>query len=176
MIVTMKKEEATFKIGDKIVYPAHGVGIIEGIEDISVEGESLSFFSIRILEKEVVIRVPVKKVEKVGLRKIITDSSVKDIVDILTSPPTPQGEEKVSWTVRHREYADKIKSGSIEEVAEVYRDLMQLRKDKELSFGERKILESAQQFLIGEISEAKHIAPEEAEELLKGLFQREGEN
>lgn len=176
MITHMRKDKTTFKIGDKIVYPPHGVGIIEGVEEISVEGENLSFFSIRILEKDVVIRVPMKNVEKVGLRKIITGSSVQDIVDILTSPPTPQREEKVSWTVRHREYADKIKTGSIEEVAEVYRDLMQLRKDKDLSFGERKLLESAQQFLVGEISEAKHIKPEEAEELLKGLFQREGED
>ncbi len=166
----MKKEEG-FKVGDKIVYPAQGVGIIEGVEELTVEGERLSFFSIRILEKDVMIRVPVDKAERVGLRKIITDSSVRDIVEILTSEPTSRGEEKVSWTVRHREYADKIKSGSIEEVAEVYRDLMQLRRDKELSFGERKILESAKQFLIGEISEAKHIAPEEAEGLLYGLFQ-----
>jgi len=171
----MKEEESVFKIGDKIVYPAHGVGIIEGIEEITVEGQNLVFFSIRILEKEVLIKVPIDKVEKVGLRKIITDSSVKDIMEILSRPPTAQEGEKVSWTVRHREYAEKIKSGSIEEVAEVYRDLMQLRRGKELSFGERRILENAQQFLIVEISEAKQISPEEAEELLKSLFQEEGE-
>ena len=169
----MRKDETTFKVGDKIVYPPLGIGVIEGVEEISIEGKSTSFFSIRILEKDAVIRVPLEKVEKVGLRKIIADSSVKDIVDILTSPPTPQREEKVSWTVRHREYTDKIKSGSIEEVAEVYRDLMQLRKDKDLSFGERKILDLAQQFLIGEISEAKNIEPEEAEEFLKSLFPEE---
>ncbi len=171
----MKETESAFKVGDKIVYPAHGVGIIEGIEEISIEGQKLEFFSIRILEKEVTIKVPIDKVDKVGLRKIITDSSVQDIMDILSQPPKAQEGEKVSWTVRHREYAEKIKSGSIEEVAEVYRDLMQLRKGKELSFGERRILENAQQFLIGEISEAKQISPEEAEELLKGLFQEEGE-
>ncbi len=167
----MQVEEETFKIGDKIVYPAHGVGVIEGIEDITVEGSSLSFFSIRILEKEAVIKVPVGKVKRVGIRKVIRDSSVKDIVSILLSPVTNQEGEKVSWTVRHREYAEKIKSGSIEEVAEVYRDLMQLRKGKELSFGERRILENAQQFLIGEISEAKRITPQEAEDLLKDLFE-----
>jgi CarD family transcriptional regulator len=169
----MQVEEETFKIGDKIVYPAHGVGVIESIEDITVEGASLSFFSIRILEKEAVIKVPVSKVKRVGIRKVIRDSSVKDIVSILLSPITNQEGEKVSWTVRHREYAEKIKSGSIEEVAEVYRDLMQLRKSKELSFGERRILENAQQFLIGEISEAKKISPREAGDLLKDLFEDE---
>jgi len=164
-----------FKIGDKIVYPAHGVGVIEDIEKLDIGGQSLTFFSIRMLERDAIIRVPVDKAEKVGLRKVIDDSSVKDIMEILSKPGELPNGEKVSWTVRHREYAEKIKSGSIEEVAEVFRDLMQLKREKELSYGERRILENARQFLVGEISEAKKISPKEAIELLRAIFEAEEE-
>lgn len=166
-------KEMAFKVGDKIVYPAHGVGVIEEIEKLSVGGKILTFFSIRMVEKDAVIRVPIDKVGRVGLRKVIDDASVKEIMEILSRPATPSEGGKVSWTVRHREYAEKIKSGSIEEVAEVFRDLMQLRRDKELSYGERRILESAQQFLVDEISEAKKISQERAVELLKAIFEEE---
>ena len=165
-----------FKTGDKVVYPAQGVGIVEKIEEMSIMGMSSRFLTIRILENNAVIRVPVEKAEKVGMRRVIDNSSVDAILDILhQKAPEPDTKEKVSWTVRHREYGEKLKSGDINEVAEVFRDLMQLRFVKDLSFGERRLLESAQQFLAGEISEAKGISIEEANETLRSIFEKEDE-
>ncbi len=168
--------EVMFKTGDKVVYPAQGVGIVEKVEEMSVMGISAKFLTIRILENNAVIRVPVNKAEKVGMRRVIDDSSVDAILEILhQKAPAPDTKEKVSWTVRHREYGEKLKSGDIKEVAEVYRDLMQLRFVKDLSFGERRLLENAQQFLAGEISEAKGISIEEANETLRAIFEKEEE-
>ncbi len=165
-----------FKTGDKVVYPAQGVGIVEKVEEMTVMGISSKFLTVRILENNAVIRVPVNKAEKVGMRRVIDDSSVEEILDILhQETPTSDTKEKVSWTVRHREYGEKLKSGDIKEVAEVFRDLMLLRFVKDLSFGERRLLENAQQFLAGEISEAKGISIEEANETLRSIFQQEEE-
>ncbi len=163
-----------YKVGEKVVYPAHGVGVIESIDEWELEGKSLKLLTIRILETDAVIRVPVDKAERIGVRRIMGEEVLERVFEILKErPEREENGKKVSWTVKHRNYLEKVKSGDINTVAEVYRDLMLLRKEKELSFGERKILESAQQFLASEISEAKSISIQEAERLLESFFKEE---
>ncbi|BAT71003.1 CarD family transcriptional regulator [Thermosulfidibacter takaii ABI70S6] len=164
-------EASAYKVGEKVVYPAHGVGVIESIDEWEIEGKKWKLITIRILETDAIIRVPQEKAERIGVRRVMSENVLEKVFKVLKERPEKEEEtKKVSWTVKHRNYLEKVKSGDIEEVAEVYRDLMLLRKEKELSFGERKILESAQQFLASEISEAKGIPIEEAERLLEGFF------
>ncbi len=161
-----------YRVGEKVVYPAHGVGVVESIDEMELEGRVWRLISIRILETDAVIRVPVEKAERIGVRRIMGDDVLERVLKVLEERPEREDEGKrVSWTVKHRNYLEKVKSGDVEVVAEVYRDLMLLRKEKELSFGERKILESAQQFLSSEISEAKGISVSEAEKLLESYFE-----
>ncbi len=161
-----------YRVGEKVVYPAHGVGVVESIDEMELEGRVWRLISIRILETDAVIRVPVEKAERIGVRRIMGDDVLERVLKVLEERPEREDEGKrVSWTVKHRNYLEKVKSGDVEVVAEVYRDLMLLRREKELSFGERKILESAQQFLSSEISEAKGISVSEAEKLLESYFE-----
>ncbi len=161
-----------YRVGEKVVYPAHGVGVVESIDEMELEGRVWRLISIRILETDAVIRVPVEKAERIGVRRIMGDDVLERVLKVLEERPEREYEGKrVSWTVKHRNYLEKVKSGDVEVVAEVYRDLMLLRREKELSFGERKILESAQQFLSSEISEAKGISVSEAEKLLESYFE-----
>ena len=165
-----------YKVGEKVVYPAHGVGVVESVDNVEFAGKTFKMLIIRILENDMIIKVPVDKAEKIGVRKIIDEDKLEKVVRILKSrPQKAEKGEKVSWTVKHREYLEKIKSKDIEVVAEVYRDLMLLKREKELSFGEKRILESAQQFLASEISETKGISFKEAEEFLISMFKGEEE-
>ncbi len=163
-----------YKVGEKVVYPAHGVGVIESLDEMEIEGQRLRLLTIRIMETDAVIRVPVDKAERIGVRRIMGENVLEKVMKVLKERPEREAsDKKVSWTVKHRNYLEKVKSGNVETVAEVYRDLMLLKREKELSFGERRILESAQQFLASEISEAKGISFEEAEDLLKSLFEED---
>ena len=124
-----------FKIGDLAVYPAHGVGIIERIETQEFSGASQDFYVMRILENDMIIMIPTQNVESVGLRGIINQKEVPKLYSILEKRDVVIDNQ--TWNRRYREYTDKIKTGSVFEVAEVYRDLLILKIEKELSFAHR---------------------------------------
>ncbi len=167
-------EESRYKVGEKVVYPAQGVGIIESIDHWEMDGKELELITIRILETDAIIRVPVEKADRIGVRRVMSEDLLESVFGVLRERPEKEKEgKKVSWTVKHRNYLDKVKSGDVKVVAEVYRDLMLLKRQKELSFGERRILESAHQFLASEISEAKGISMKEAERILESFFEDE---
>jgi CarD family transcriptional regulator len=142
-----------FKIGDLAVYPAHGVGRIESVESRQVSGKNQDFYIMKILENEMIIMIPVDKVSSVGLRDIIGVSEVTKVYDIMKKRDIPSDNQ--TWNRRYREYMEKIKTGSVYEVAEVLRDLYLLKEEKDLSFGERKLLDTAQSLLLKELSIAK---------------------
>jgi len=142
-----------FKIGDLAVYPAHGVGRIESVESRQVSGKDQDFYIMKILENEMIIMIPVDKVSSVGLRDIIGVSEVTKVYDIMKKRDIPSDNQ--TWNRRYREYMEKIKTGSVYEVAEVLRDLYLLKEEKDLSFGERKLLDTAQSLLLKELSIAK---------------------
>ncbi|MBW2107554.1 MAG: CarD family transcriptional regulator [Deltaproteobacteria bacterium] len=142
-----------FKIGDLAVYPAHGVGRIEAIETREISGEKQDFYIMKILDNNMIIMIPVDNVESVGLRDIIDQGEVPKVYEIMKKRDIPADNQ--TWNRRYREYMEKIKTGSVFEVAEVLRDLYLLKVEKDLSFGERKMLDTAQNLLLKELSIAK---------------------
>jgi CarD family transcriptional regulator len=157
-----------FKIGDLAVYPSHGVGVIERIETRQISGNSQDFYIMRILENDMIIMIPTKNVENVGLRELIRQKEVPKLYSILKKKKTMMDNQ--TWNRRFREYTEKIKTGSVYEVAEVYRDLLTLKIEKELSFGERKMLDTARNLLVKEISLAKRVKEEQIEKDLDRIF------
>jgi CarD family transcriptional regulator len=157
-----------FKIGDLAVYPAHGVGVIERIESKKISGFTQDFYVMRILENNMIIMIPLQNVDSVGLREIINQKEVTKLYSILKKKKVSS--ENQTWNRRYREYTEKIKTGSVFEVAEVYRDLLTLKVEKELSFGERKMLDTARMLLVKEISLAKKVKEEQIEKDLDKIF------
>jgi CarD family transcriptional regulator len=132
----------SFKAGDMAVYPAHGVGIIQSIETMSISGGTReSFYVMRILDTGITILVPVNNTDQVGLRRIMDSRAVTSVYKILRTREVDV--EPKPWNRRYRQYMDKLKSGSPFEIAEVLRNLLLLKGDKALSFGERKMLDTA---------------------------------
>ncbi|AKU90730.1 CarD family transcriptional regulator [Vulgatibacter incomptus] len=162
--------QTTFKVGDKAVYPGQGVGEVLGIEHKEVAGQRQSFYVLRILENGMKIMIPINKVGSVGLREIIDDVAVKKVYTILREKAPSV--DATTWNRRYREYMEKIKTGSVFEIAEVLRDLYLLKGDKDLSFGERKMLDTARSLLIKELSLAKNCDEEQIESDFRSIFDR----
>jgi CarD family transcriptional regulator len=157
-----------FKVNDLAVYPAHGVGRIERIESQEISGCRQDFYVMRILDNSMIIMIPTKNVNNVGLREIIGQTEVPRLYSILRRRDAPIDNQ--TWNRRYREYMEKIKTGSVFEVAEVYRDLLMLKLEKELSFGERKMLDTARNLLVKEISLARNVGEEQVEQDLDQMF------
>ena len=149
-----------FKVGDVAVYPAHGVGRVSSIEEREIAGNKHRFYILKIIDTGMTIMVPTGNVRNVGLREVINPSEIDIVYEILKERDISINEQ--TWNRRYREYMDKIKTGSIYEIAEVLRDLMLLRYEKELSFGERKMLDTARSLIVKELA----IAQEEPEEVI----------
>jgi CarD family transcriptional regulator len=162
------KTQLPFKVGDKAVYPAHGVGIIERIENKEISGSLFSFYILRILDNDMTIMVPTTNVANVGLRQLITPDKVDKVYKIFQKKDVVI--DTTTWNRRYREYMEKIKTGSVFEIAEVMRDLYVLKKTKTLSFGERKMLDTARNLLIKELALAKAVPEEEIEKRIHKFF------
>ncbi|MDY6903423.1 MAG: CarD family transcriptional regulator [Thermodesulfobacteriota bacterium] len=150
-----KAQSNGFKPGDLVVYPAHGVGRIESIESREIGDALQEFYIMKILESNMVIMIPVKNLEAVGLRDVIAKKEIPRIYDIIQTPMEAGTTDNQTWNRRHKEYMDKIKTGSLHDVAEVFRDLFVLKLTKDLSFGERKLLDTSRNLLVREVSIAK---------------------
>jgi CarD family transcriptional regulator len=163
---TSTKKE--FSKGDVAVYPAHGVGYIESIESKEINGDTLNFYMMKIVENGMVIMIPTSNVESVGLRELIPETEVPEVYKVMKEKA--HGSDNQTWNRRYREYMDKIKTGSIYDVAEVFRDLFQLKLEKDLSFGERKLLDTAQNLLVQELSMAKDVDEKSMMQEIESLF------
>ncbi|WZL79653.1 CarD family transcriptional regulator [Eubacteriales bacterium mix99] len=137
-----------FEIGDKVVYPMHGAGIIEGIETKEILGEKQPYYILHFPIGSMKVMIPTKSVEEVGIREIISGGEVGKVVKVLGKHSSSLPD---NWNKRYRMNLEKIKSGDIYEVAGVVRDLMIRERDKGLSTAERKMLNTARQILISEI-------------------------
>ncbi len=151
-----------FNIGDKVVYPMHGAGIIEGIEEKDILGEKQNYYIIK-MPGEVKVMVPTAKAADVGVRDIIDSSTANNVFKVLETNST---EMSTSWNKRYRDNMDKIKSGDIYEVADVVRNLSFKQKEKGLSTGEKKMLLNAKQILVSELTLAENSKKEEIEEMV----------
>lgn len=139
-----------FKIGDKAVYPSHGLGIIKSIETKEVFGVTQSFYVFEVISSGVTFMIPTTAPERSGIRELISNKDIKNVYSILTSPCVPY---KTSWNKKFKFLNDKLRTGSIEEIAEVIRDLNpRSTSKKDLSFGEKKMFDKAKSLLISEIS------------------------
>jgi CarD family transcriptional regulator len=160
--------EPMFRIGTKVVYPGHGVGVIEGINEKSIQGIERKFFILRILENNMTIMIPTGNVASVGLRSVISKEMVSKVYRILRTRK-PIG-DLTNWNRRYREYSEKIKTGSVVEIAKILRDLLVLRSEKELSFGERTMLDTARNLLVKELAIASKHSEEKILEDLRMMF------
>ena len=157
-----------FKVGDSAVYPAHGLAVIKRIEEKDVGGRKKKFYVLQVIENQMTILVPMDNVGSVGLRQIISDHDVEEVYKILRERDVKI--DQTTWNRRYREYMEKIKTGSIFEIAEVLRNLFLLRHSKDLSFGERKMLDQAKNLLVKEISLAKKAKEEVIEQEIQTIF------
>ena len=157
-----------FKVGDLAVYPAQGVGVIEAIENREVGGNRQLFYIMKIMGNGMKIMIPMASAKSVGLREVITETEIPKVYEILRMKDVTI--DKQTWNKRYREYLEKIKTGSVFEIAGVLRDLFILKIDKNLSFGERKMMDTAKSLLVKEISVASNLKETEVEEDLKTIF------
>jgi CarD family transcriptional regulator len=139
---TIKSKMRTFQVGDLAVYPAHGVGKIQAIETRVINGEEHDFYIMKVLENNMLIMIPTNNVESVGLRDIIDKKEIAKIYKVIKTKKDSINDNQ-TWNRRYREYMDKIKTGSLYDVAEVFRDLSLLKLTKDLSFGVVKELSTA---------------------------------
>jgi CarD family transcriptional regulator len=165
-----QKKSARFQIGDLAVYPAHGVGRIEAIESRVVNGESHDFYIMKVLENDMLIMIPTWNVESVGLRDIIDRKDIPKVYAVIQSKQEDSLGESQTWNRRYREYMEKIKTGSLFDVAEVFRDLSLLKTTKDLSFGERKLFDTAHTLLVKELSTARQTDEATIAAELEGFF------
>jgi CarD family transcriptional regulator len=163
-----REERTMFKVGEKVVYPAHGVGVIQSVQTRVISGTEKTFYMLRILENDMTIMIPTENVASVGLRRIIGKDMVTKVYKILRERRVEIDQQ--TWNRRYREYTEKIKTGSVLEIAAVLRDLCVLKGDKELSFGERKMLDTARNLLVKELSIARSHPEEKIIEELSDIF------
>ena len=157
-----------FKVGESAVYPAHGIAVIKRIDEREVGGKKKTFYVLQVLENQMTIMVPTDNAAAVGLRSIISDQEVAQVYSILKMRDVKI--DQTTWNRRYRDYMEKIKTGSIYEISEVLRDLFLLRHSKDLSFGERKMLDQAKALIVKEISIARRTQESVVEQEIQMIF------
>jgi CarD family transcriptional regulator len=163
------KDKRNFQIGDLAVYPAHGVGKIEAIESKVINNEEHNFYIMRVLDNDMVIMIPTRNVNSVGLRDVISEEDIPRVFGVMTEKKDASADNQ-TWNRRYREYMEKIKTGSLFDVAEVFRDLFLLKLNKDLSFGERKLYDTAQVLLVKELSTVTNQDEDDVKNKIESLF------
>ena len=151
-----------YNVGDKVVYPMHGAGVIDAIEEKEILGEKQSYYILK-MPGEVKVMVPILTAEEHGIRNVIDKAEAEKVINVLEQDET---EMEKNWNKRYRENMDKMKSGNIYEIADVVRNLSFKQKEKGLSTGEKKMLYNAKQILVSELVLAEHATQDEVEELV----------
>lgn len=156
-----------FRVGDRVVYPMHGAGTIEGIEQREILGKTHKYYVLQLPISDMKVMIPVDNTEEIGLRDVIKPSQVPEVLNVLKQDSTPMSS---NWNRRYRSNLEKIKSGDIFEVASVVRNLSARNKEKGLSTGERKMLESAKEILLSELVLASDWDREEAVSIIEEIL------
>ena len=152
-----------YNIGDRIVYPMHGAGVIKEIEEREILGEMRQYYVLKLPHGDMKIMIPVDKCDEIGVRDVIEEKDVDMVLDVLGAPSTPMPS---NWNHRNRENMEKLKTGDIKKVAEVVRNLTRVESTKHLSTGEKKMLTNAKQILSSEFILALDIDHDKAEEMI----------
>ncbi len=156
-----------FKVGDSVVYPAHGLAQIDSIESKKIGGQEEDFYILKILKKNLSVMVPTKNEEKIGLRSVIREKDVEKVFRILSQPADAK---HTQWHHRYGDNIEKLKSGSIFQAAEVVRDLAALNRRKNLAIKETRMMENARSLIISEIAYAISAKEREVEDWVNGLL------
>ncbi|MFZ5645652.1 MAG: CarD family transcriptional regulator [Bacillota bacterium] len=156
-----------YKIGDRVVYPMHGAGVIESIEEREILGEKRQYYILKLPVGDMKVMIPINNCREIGLREVIDSDGVQKVMGILKDQSSNMS---ANWNRRYRANLEKIKSGNIYEVAEVVRNLVNRDREKGLSSGERKMLENARQILLSELVLATELEEEGAQSLIDSAF------
>src|SRR5688572_7906019 len=162
--LTRERTAVAFKIGQKIVYPNHGVGVVEKIEDGAIAGIRQTFYHLRLLTNDSKVMVPVENLDLVGLRSLCAKSEIRELFKVLENGDIDTYKD---WKGRYKQNLDKMKTGRLSDVAEVLKNLRLVSQRKSLSFREKKMYERAKYFIVSEVAHVKSITEREAEELVE---------
>lgn len=154
--------DVAFDVGDKVIYPNHGLGVVEAIEDKTIMGTTCGFYQLRMVSSDTIVLVPVENIESVGLRRAVSDDEIDRLYRRLANGRIDNHQ---NWKGRFKDNSDKMRSGSIEDAIEVLKNLTFLSKSKSLSFREKRMLDKAKFFVVSEISEVSN-------EPVKGVDER----
>ena len=158
-----------FSIGDKVIYPNHGLGVVEKVEEKTILGTTCGFFHLRILSNDTTVLVPVANVDNVGLRRAITDEEVERLFTLI-------GDGKIdnhqNWKGRFKDNSDKMRTGSIYDMADVLKNLTFLAKSKSLSFREKRMLDRAKSLIVSEISEVMRVTSVDIDDRVNKALER----
>jgi CarD family transcriptional regulator len=157
-----------FKVGDMSVHPKHGVGEVVAIEQKDLGGKNSSLYVLRLLDNGMKVLVPTESAERVGLRPVMQQVEAQRILDILRTPEVAVDVQP--WNRRIRAYTEMLKSGLPSEIAKVLRDMYRLKFDKDLSFGERRLLDQARGLLVQELALANNVKPDSIETEIKQIL------
>lgn len=155
-----------FQVGDRAVYPAHGVAEIVAIESKEIAGKRKDFYVLRVVHSEMKLMIPCDGAERAGLRKVIDKATAEQVFEVLRASDVAV--KPGPWNRRFREYTELVNSGSLVEVAKVFRDLWRIRPDRELSYGERRLLEQSKSLLVAELALVRSVGLPEMESALEG--------
>jgi CarD family transcriptional regulator len=161
--------DLSFRIGDKVVYPNHGVGVIEQINSRIIGATVEKFYLLNIKASSLKVMVPFQNAGSVGLRRVIRDGEVQKILEYLTNGKCDNHND---WKYRFKENSDKMRTGSLLEVASVLKSLLMLGQNKPLSFREKKMLERARYLLVSEMALAKNLDEAEVEQMLTKVLSK----
>ncbi len=160
--------EPSFRVGDKSVYPTVGVADIVAVEHKRVGGAELAFYHLRVLGSGLKIIVPVNKAEENGMRPVAAEAEVDELFELLRDHEVPC--DRQTWNRRHRGFMEKIRTGSLFEVGEVYRDLSLLKQSKQLSHSEKQMLRTARALLVKELAVARASSEDDVAKELDSVF------
>ncbi len=161
-----------FSLHEKVVYPGHGVAKVTQVLEKLVAGHTAAFYELKFLNKEVTVLVPMNNAETVGIRPLSSNEHIKDIFKFLTEPVRKLSHYEFNastWNKRNKEYQLKLRTGSLRDLSEIYRDLRFMASQKELSFGEKNLLQQAEALLVEEISLVHQLGQEKTIEQLRAL-------
>ena len=159
----------SFPVGDKVIYPNHGLGVVEKVEEKTILGTTTGFFHLRIISNETTVLVPVSNVDNVGLRRAITDEEVERLFYLLSDGKIDNHQ---NWKGRFKDNSDKMRTGSIYDMADVLKSLTFLAKSKSLSFREKRMLDRAKALIVSEISEVMRLTAASIEERVNEALEK----
>lgn len=159
------------KVGDIVVYPMHGAGVIENVEECEIMGEHKSYYVLKLPMGSMKVMIPVDNADNIGLREVIGEKELEEVVAVLKGKPD---KAVGSWNKRFQSNLDRMKTGDLKEVAKVARNLIKQDKDKRISSGEKRLMDLSKQILVTELVYAAHKNIEETEKWLDEIMTTKG--